>query len=242
MDISVEEVAITKTGEKSTDEEFLGNVRVVKQKQEGLYAVSCHPIGGVIEDDFFRKLYDVIADMEEVKLRLTPDQGLYVINLTEEEAKKVLALTADESGTEFEKSTACIGADICQVGIGRSQAMLAACIKRVREEKLPSDALPAIHISGCPSSCSAHQTAVIGLRGAKKQTESGPKDAFLVMEDGCDKAGVEQFGNELGVMTVEDIPEFFAELGKAVADKGLSYLEFRKQYPDAIAKIAEKYI
>ena len=242
LDISVEEVAITKTGEKSTDEEFLGNVRVVKQKQEGLYAVSCHPIGGVIEDDFFRKLYDVIADMEEVKLRLTPDQGLYVINLTEEEAKKVLALTADESGTEFEKSTACIGADICQVGIGRSQAMLAACINRVREEKLPGDALPAIHISGCPSSCSAHQTAVIGLRGAKKQTESGPKDAFLVMENGCDKVGAEQFGNELGVMTVEDIPEFFAELGKAVADKGLSYLEFRKQYPDAIAKIAEKYI
>lgn len=242
LDISVEEEEIRKTGEKSTDTDFLNNPRVIKQKQEGLYAISCHPLGGVIKDDFFRKMNDTIAEMQEVKLRLTPDQGLYVINLTEKEAKEILAMTRGENGTEFEKSTACIGADICQVGIGKSQALLEACVKRIREEKLPNGALPDIHISGCPSSCSAHQTAAIGLRGAKKQTENGPRDAFLVMENGCDREGEERFGHELGVMLVEDIPEFFAELGRAAADKGLSYLEFRKQYPDISEEIAGKYI
>ena len=242
LDICIEEENIKKTGKKSGDAEFLSNLRVVEQKQEGLYAISCHPIGGVVSDDFFCKMYDTIADMQEIKLRLTPDQGLYVINLTEEEAKKILAITSEEKGTEFEKSTACIGAEICQVGIGKSQAILAACVKRVREEDLPNGALPAIHISGCPSSCGTHQTATIGFRGAKKQTENGPRDAFLVMENGCDRAGEEQFGSELGVMLVEDIPEFLAELGKAAADKGLSYQEFRKQYPDMLAEIAGKYI
>lgn len=242
LDICVEAEEVRKTGANSTDEAFLGNSRVIRQKQEGLYAVSCHPIGGVIKDDFFRKIYDTISKMQEVKLRLTPNQGLYVINLNEEEAKKILEITADEKGTVFEQSTACIGADICQVGIGKSQALLAACVRRVKEEKLPNGALPPIHISGCPSSCSAHQTAAIGLRGGKKQTENGPKDAFLVMENGCDREGAEQFGKELGVMLVEDIPEFFVELGRAAADKGLSYFEFREQYPESLAEIAEKYI
>ena len=242
LDIFIEEEIVKKTGEKSGDAEFLGNLRVVEQKQDALYAVSCHPIGGVVDADFFRKMRDTIAGMSEVKLRLTPEQGFYVINLTEEEAKKILALTEEENGTEFENSTACIGAEICQVGIGKSQALLATCVKRVREEKLPNGALPKIHISGCPSSCGTHQTAVIGLRGAKKQTENGPKDAFLVMENGCDKERKEQFGKEVGVMVVADIPDFFAELGRVVASKGVSYPEFRKQYPELLADIAGKYI
>ena len=115
-------------------------------------------------------------------------------------------------------------------------------MKRVREEHFKDGVLPAVHISGCPSSCSAHQTAVIGLRGGKKQTENGPKDAFLVCENGCDLLGKEQFGKELGVMLAEDIPEFFVELGRAVSEKGLTYAQFSEQYPEMTAAIAEKYI
>lgn len=242
LDITVTADSVKKSGSEEEDNNTLENARIIKQKQKGLYAVYYHPVGGVPETDFFKRLYETIVDMQEVKVRLTPDQGMYVINLTKEEAGKVLELTKDDLGTDFEMSTACIGADICQVGIGKSQALLEACVKRVREESFSNGVLPSIHISGCPSSCSAHQTAIIGLRGGKKPTEDGPKYAFAVYENGCDLEGAEQFGKEIGVMLEEDIPEFFVELGHAVEEEGLDFAEFREKYPERIMQIAEKYI
>ncbi len=230
---------------KAADEAWsrqLSGGRVVPQKQKGLYAVYYHPAGGKPEISFFGALYDLIEDMEEVKVRLTPDQGMYVINLTKEEAKKVLELTADDKGTAFERSTACIGADICQVGIGKSQVLLQACFDRIKKENFADGVLPAIHISGCPSSCAAHQTTLLGFRGGMKQTPEGPRPAFAVYENGCSLEGKEQFGRELGVMLETDIPEFLADLGKAVSEKGMTYAEFSPNYPDEVQAIAGKYL
>ena len=232
---------VTKKGNTSK-EAGVKHKRVIPQKQQGLYTVSYHPVGGTVEPDFFRQLYKTIETMEEVKIRLTPDQGMYIINLTEEEAEEVLKITKEGAETVFERSTACIGADICQQGIGLSQALLSACVKRVKKENFADGVLPAIHISGCPSSCAAHQTAAIGLRGGKKPSPEGPKFAFAVYENGCGLNGEERFGQELGVMYEEQIPEFFVELGQAVAAEGLIYEEFRKKYPERIAEIAGKYI
>lgn len=222
--------------------ETLQNPRVIPQKQEGLYAVSYHLAGGKAAPGFFRRIYDAIKEMEEVKLRLAPDQGMYIINLTGKEAEKVLEVTGDGAKTAFERSTACIGADICQQGIGLSQSLLNACIERARKEGFADGVLPVIHISGCPSSCSAHQTAAIGLRGGKKPSEEGMKNAFAVFENGCEKEGEERFGKELGVMYEEDIPEFFAELGHAVEKEKMTYVQFRESYPEKIGQIAQKYI
>lgn len=216
--------------------------RVIPQKQQGLYAVSYHPVGGTVAPDFFQHLYKTIETMEEVKIRLTPGQGMYIINLTEEEAEEVLKITKEGAETAFERSTACIGAEICQQGIGLTQALLSACVERVKKENFADGVLPTIHISGCPSSCAAHQTAAIGLRGGKKPSPEGPKFAFAVYENGCEFNGEERFGQELGVMYEEQIPEFFVELGHAVAAEGLIYEEFRKKYPERIVEIAGKYI
>ena len=227
---------------KIVSETGVKHSRVIPQKQQGLYAVSYHPIGGTVKPDFFQQLYKRIENMEEVKIRLTPGQGMYIINLTEQEAEEVLKLTQGGAETVFERSTACIGADICQQGIGLSQDLLASCVERVKKENFPDGVLPAIHISGCPSSCAAHQTATIGLRGGKKPSPEGPKFAFAVYENGCGLKGEERFGRELGVMYEEQIPEFFVELGHAVASEGLIYQEFQKKYPERIVEIAGKYI
>ena len=101
-----ENANVKEKAEKVKGEKVKENVKVVSQKQEGLYAVSYHPIGGVPEITFFYQLYEVIKDMEEVKLRLTPDQGMYVVNLSASEVEKVLPLMADDEGTGFERSTA----------------------------------------------------------------------------------------------------------------------------------------
>ena len=166
---------------------------------------------------------------------------MYIINLTADEAAQILELTKDSAQSVFERSTACIGADICQVGIGKSQSVLEACVTAVRQANLPKDALPAIHISGCPSSCSAHQTARIGLRGGIKQTPDGAKPAFAVYDNGSEKLGSEQMGDELGVITVEDLPRFFVKLGQRVAEEKISYEEYAAKYPEQIKEIAAEF-
>lgn len=216
--------------------------RVTAQRQPGLYAVSYHPVGGEVPPDFWQKIYNLTKDMQDVKLRLTPTQGMYIINLKKDDVPKVLSVTDDGAETAFERSTACIGAAVCQQGIGLSQALLKDCVERVREENFADGVLPEIHISGCPSSCSAHQTAVIGLRGGKKKSEERMKDAFAIYDNGCDTEGEERFGEELGVMFAEQIPDFFAELGRAVQAEGLTYMSFREKFPQKIREIAGKYI
>ena len=237
LDINVKAEVINKTGDGE-----ISNPRIIKQKQKGLFAVSYHPIGGNPKPEFFKNIYEVISNMKDVKLRISPDQGVYVINLTAAEAQKVLESTKDGASTLFERSTACIGATICQVGIGKSQALLDACIERVRQENFKDGVLPAIHISGCPSSCSAHQIGRLGFRGGKKPTQDGPKFAFAVYEDGQELLGAENFGKEMGVIVEDDIPEFLVDIGKEVTSLGIRYEEYRKEYPENLGKLAAKYI
>lgn len=218
------------------------SARLICQKQPGLFAVSYHPVGGMIEPSFIKILYDHIKDMKEAKIRLSPDQGMYMINLQKEEAERMLKLTREDQGTEFEKSTACIGADVCQVGIGKSQQLLKACVDRVRQEHFSNGTLPAIHISGCPSSCAAHQTAAIGLRGGKRMSDSGLMDAFALYMNGSEEREQERFGEERGSLFVQDIPQFFVELGREIEAAGLSYEDFRERYPEHIAWILQRFI
>lgn len=240
LTITVKPEAITKQGKE--DLELEKESRIIAQKQPGLYAVSYAPIAGDIKPSFFEKIAGVMAPMEEVKIRLSPEQRLYIINLTAEEARKVLKETQDGGETAFECSTACIGADVCQVGIGKSRLLLQACVKRLREENLPKDVLPSVHISGCPSSCGSHQTAVIGLRGGKKPTAEGPKFAFALYENGSDKPKEEGFGTEVGVLFEDDIPDFFVELARRVAKEGIGFTEYYKKHPECIKEVAACFL
>lgn len=241
--------SITSFEGTSNGDNIKDNPRIIAQKQKGLYAVHYHPIGGLVPTDFFKRIYDAIAlfrgSSEEdndydIKLRLSPDQGMYIINLTAAEAVKMLELTSDGAMNRFECSTSCIGADICQVGIGKSQELLKKCVARVREENFADGVLPSVHISGCPSSCSAHQVADIGLRGGMKQSPDGPKPAFALFAKGCDRQGEERMGDELGVLIVDEIPEFFVTLGKRISSENMTYDEFIKKYPDELQKLVSE--
>ena len=127
-----------------------------------------HPIGGILPTDKPAELAALLGDMPAAECRVAPNETLYVINLTADEARRVLAATADGAKTVFETSVACIGASICQQGVRDSQGALHACVEAVREAGIPDGALPRICISGCPSSCSGHQAAAIGFQGCVK--------------------------------------------------------------------------
>lgn len=237
LTVQVAEQQIAKKGDGST----ASGPRVREQKQEGLYSVSYHPLGGCPDPSVFCRIYDVIAEMEETELRVAPDETVYIINLTGTEAQKVLDATADSMETPFETSVACIGASTCQAGVRDSQALLRAAVKAVREADVPADALPRIHISGCPSSCGTHQVGQIGFRGGVKMIEKKPFPAFEVFFFGCDRQGEERLGDTAGTMLESDIPAFLAELGKTVAKSGLSYSQWEKDNRETLFSLARRY-
>lgn len=235
LTLHIQPSVVTKTGDGTTIE----GDRVIAQKQEGLYAVEWHTVGGCPQVDELEKLYETIKNFEDVEVRLGSYETAYIINLTASEAKKVLEATKDSAVvSEFEHSVSCIGASICQVGLRNSQALLRACVDAVREAKLSKTALPLCHISGCPSSCGTHQIGVIGFRGAAKKG----KPAYQLTINGDHYQGKERFGDVVGDIFEEDVPRFLVKLGQTVDQSNLSFYEWNKKNPDAVVEVAREFL
>ena len=115
-------------------------------------------------------------------------------------------------------------------------------VEAAQKAGLPADALPKIHISGCPSSCGTHQTGVMGFRGAAKKVNGKAESAFLLFLNGCDIQGKEKMGEELGTILESQIPDFLISLGKAVAAAGVSFAEWNARNPQGVKEIAAPFI
>lgn len=227
---------------KSGDGSAVSDPRVIAQKQDGLYAVAYHPIGGQPDKKTFLTLCDLIQEIPDAELRLSPDQTAYIVNLTGAQVLRVLAATENDTArSPFEMSVSCIGASTCQVGVRDSQALLRACVEAVRAAGIPANALPKIHISGCPSSCGTHQISPIGFRGGMKRVDGKPQSAFVLNVDGCETRDAESLGTELGPMLDTDIPNFLVEIGQSVAASGMDFDGWYAQNRAAFHAIAEKY-
>ncbi len=219
----------------------LDHPRAVAQKQPGLYAVKYHPIGGVLPVEKPGELYAAIKDLCNAECRVGPDETLYIVNLPVPEAKRVLALTEDGARTEFEYSVACIGATVCQQGIRDSQGLLQAAVKAVREAGIPDGALPRINISGCPSSCAAHQAGAIGFQGGVRLEDKKPQPAFRLFLGGSDALDQARFGEAGAVILERDIPALLVELGRAAAAQGQTWAQWSETHREDLNAIVAKY-
>ena len=239
LSLHVEPEAIAKAGDGTQAQ----GPRVLAQKQPGLYAVAYHPLGGQPELATFLALCDALAQMPGAELRLSPDEGAFIVNLTGEEAGRVLELTEKDSAQSlFETSVSCIGAATCQVGVRDSQALLRACVQAVRGAELPDGALPQIHISGCPSSCGTHQTGRLGFRGGVKPVGGKPQPAFVLFAGGEERQGEERLGEAVGAMLQTDIPAFMVELGRTVAASGQPFEAWLDGHREELLALAGRYI
>ncbi len=219
----------------------LSHPRIIEQKQQGLYTVYWHPIGGHPDPDKFCQLTDMLDQMQNVEIRLAPDQTAYIINLTEAVIGNVLSITSGGAETPFEASVSCIGASICQIGLRDSQTLLSSCIQAVRQADIPGNALPQMHISGCPSSCGTHQTGIIGFRGAGKFINGRSEPGYMLYAGGNEYQGNEIMGQELGVLLEKDIPDFLVVLGRTVAKSGLDFMNWYKTNPNELKTISELF-
>ena len=215
--------------------------RAVAQKQDGLYAVKYHPVGGILPTGKPAQLYALLQDIPGAELRVSPDESLYIINLTAAEAERVLAATEDGASTGFECSVACIGASTCQQGVRDSQGALQAMVQAVREAGIPDGALPRVCVSGCPSSCAAHQAGAIGLQGGVKLVDKKPEPAFKLFLGGCGELGRARFGESSVTVLERDLPALMVELGKAVQQSGQSWQQWSEAHSQERDAIIAKY-
>lgn len=226
--------------EKAGDGE-ISDPRALPQKQSGLYAVKYHPIGGSLPVNKPAELYAILKDMPQAECRVAPNETMYLINLTATEARKVLDATCDSAQTTFEHSVACIGASICQQGVRDSQSLLQAAVAAVREAGLPDGALPKVCVSGCPSSCAAHQAGAIGFQGCVRPVDGKPAPAFKMFLGGSDALGAARFGEPAAVILEKDVPAMLVELGQAVSAAGATWEQWAKDHGEALNAIIAKY-
>lgn len=218
LDITPVSVPVTKKAPASAAPK---NPRIHPQKQANLYYVSYHPLAGTPDRDVFLRLLQYLSAVDSAEIRLNPDETLYAINLTAHEAEKVAAITeADTAKNAFEASVCCIGASICQQGLRNSHAMLIHAIHELREKQIDTSLLPQMHVSGCPSSCGTHQIGILGLRGAAKKIGDTMQPAFAIFAGGTYTATQEHLGEQVGVITEDNIPAFLAQLAAVLQKAG----------------------
>lgn len=238
LKIQVEERTYTKTGKVKE----IHDSRVLAQKQDGLYAVYYHPIGGNMAPSKLAEIYECIKDMEDVELRITPQQGVYIINLCGDEVDAVLAVTSDGARSEFEESTSCIGASICQVGLRDSQGMLKEAIMYLREKNYANHTLPKVFISGCPSSCGTNQIGVLGFQGTVKVIDRKPYPAFNLSIKGNDKRDTARFGDICGVILEDDMCRFLEAIGDAVTNHACDFMTWLTTYESEFTQILQDFV
>ena len=237
LDIDVHSEPVRKQGKSAA----FDDPRVIAQKQEGLYAVSYHPIGGEISPAVLYRIEEAIRDIEACEVRIAPDETMYIINLNADEVPAVLAVTADGAQTQFEHSVSCIGASICQVGLRDSNGALHQLVHALRPYGFRDGVLPRIHISGCTSSCGTHQSAAIGLQGTVKLVDKKPQPAYVLTVNGNDLQGEEAFGKVVGTILESDLVTFFTRLGKMISEAGDLFASWITAHEADLIALAMEY-
>ncbi len=227
---------ITKTGKR---DDSVVNHRIHRQKQEGLYYVEYHPVGGDANVAHLLSALDYAVTLDQVEARIAPEQSLYFINLTADEARKIANLTDDSAINEFRRSVSCVGSTVCQIGIQDSNGLLKAIFTHLEAKGVDTRKLPRLHISGCPHSCGTHQIGEIGFHGSVKLVDKKPTTSFMLVDGGSEHMGSENFGKMAGHIVATKIPEFMEALANTLnespePDFGSWRMTHKAQYMELI--------
>ncbi|WBX72200.1 nitrite reductase [Tenacibaculum retecalamus] len=145
---------------------------VIKQKQEGLFAIGIKVHLGDFYTPKARLLADLVKKYAANEIRLTLRQNILIRHIKEEllpffyvELQKLGFAKAGYNSTA--DITACPGTDTCNLGISSSTG-IAVELEKVLEEEYPAylnNKEIAIKISGCMNACGQHNMAHIGFQG-----------------------------------------------------------------------------
>lgn len=236
--VDLEAPVYAKTGTKKQIE----HPAVKKQKQPGLYSYYFHPAGGQFPLAYLKRLNEVIAPMKEVYGRLSMCEGLYLINLTAEEAIAVGNVLDEVNAIKgVGRIRSCIGVPICQMGVLESQATLQAILDYFKTKNELGENLPEGYISGCPNSCGVHQIGGIGLAGKKKKIDGTLEGVYDVYVDGSCKVSETRLGTLIGEVRQSKVPEWLYALDTAIKSKQVDFKTYLKTYPEDFKALLDQY-
>lgn len=216
---------------------------LIEQRQDGHYTVILHPEGGQLSTKDLKDLIDYIDTCSEVSLRLAMNESLYIRNLTKAKADELLAMSEDyRKDTLVEKSVACIGFPICQMGFGNSQETLRDILSYLRENNADMKLLPALQFSGCVNSCGRHQIATLGFVGKKKKVNDKMEDAFEVFAGGKVGYDITKFGTSYGIIQRDDLKNFILDLANELKKYEIDFETFYNNSEEAFKSLVEKYL
>jgi ferredoxin-nitrite reductase len=217
--------------------------RLFKQKQEGLYSVNFHPIGGQLEIGTMKVILDKINEFVDPELRTTMTQTLFIRNLDGAEAEELLNLT-EGLGAEIniEKSVACTGAPMCQNGVGDSQKTLNNILDLLKENNITKDILPKLNISGCKNSCTDHEINRIGFMGKKKKVNNNIEVVYSIFVNGKIGIGKTEFVDSCGDILQDDVPKFCLEMAKKIEKSNKDFGTWINEDKDEFKEILDKYL
>lgn len=153
----------TKLGKKSN---------VIKQKQDGYYAIGIKVLLGDFYTDKARLLADLIKNYAANELRFSLRQNIVIRHVKEENLpffyQELAKLDFVHLGyNSVGDITACPGTDTCNLGIASSTG-IAEELERVLSAEYPqylNNREIEIKISGCMNACGQHNMSAIGFQG-----------------------------------------------------------------------------
>lgn len=213
-------------------EAFEGIEQDLYPTRDGFYAYYYQPRFGNIDKATFAALNEFLQTHPDCQLRLTPKQALYVVGLRKHEIAHIRAILPNPRLSDLECSVACVGSQICQIGIQDSPGLL----KQIQSAFASIDHawMPLIQISGCANSCGAHQGAQIGFAGTVKVIDKQAHPAFELYVFGDSSAHPARLGEKKGVLLASDIPAFLLELNTLLDEAFVSWYPQHKATFDAL--------
>lgn len=216
---------------------------LIHQRQDGLYTLIVHPVNGQLYTDDFSKLVKFANENQNVEIRLSMNENMYVRNLNEAQALELISMTESFRGkNKIQQSVSCIGVPTCQLGIEQSQTLLRNVLSYLETNKISQDRLPSINISGCQNSCGRHQASDLGFAGGKRKVGDAIEDVFDVYVGGIIGVGKTALGEKIGTMIMRDIPCFIGDLANLLEEKNIDYRELIIKDMASFKNVADKYL
>ena len=243
LDINVEVSGVCEPAEKLQSSYIhTDSGNLIAQKQEGFYTAVIHPQCGQLPVKALEEIISFLMDKQQ-DIRLSMTESMYIRNLTREEGEKLLAIMEETNQvTPIGMSVSCVGVPTCQIGVLESQTLLKEINRVLMENKIKTDYLPGVSISGCFNSCSRHQVSQIGFAGCKKRISDAPAEAFELHIGGAAGNGNTHLGKCLGAVKKEDIPDFMVKLSQALNAKGMYFMDYLKEYQEEFEDMVKPYL
>ncbi len=249
--VKVETPEITKTGNGN----FTCGPRVIKQKQEELYAVRYHPLGGVVNVAFWQKLLRSVEKIEDVEFRLDSRMNLYVCNLLAEEVGLPMDSMSDGAFTPVESSPVNSFCGLCSGANCDAQMFEHVLLKEIKKLGFADGVLPVFTVAGCGEACGDSFDADLRFLAETRRTEENgnaetaeSKEAVKAGRPGSrlwftveSREQPSRDWRPVGQIPQQKLTEYLIALGALPQSAGLSFQEWKTANPGLLEKVTALY-